>query len=85
MEPLRQWLEETHSDSFELVRHFLARFFDNEMGTNSAEWRKVAIGIFACVVSIGILGFQLFYQRFNRLQDAPHPHPRSIRPGCGRT
>ncbi len=24
---IRQWLEETHSDTFELVRHFLARFF----------------------------------------------------------
>ena len=28
---LRAWLEETHSDNFELVRHFVLRFFDNEM------------------------------------------------------
>ncbi|MEO8371011.1 MAG: ABC transporter permease, partial [Candidatus Solibacter sp.] len=81
MEPLRQWLEETHSDSFELVRHFLARFFDNEMGTNSAEWRKVAIGVFACLVSIGIVGFQLYYQRFNRLQDAVTSTPAIYQAG----
>ena len=55
---LRQWLEETHSDTFELVRHFLARFFDNEMGASSGEWQKVAIGIFAALVSLGLLGFQ---------------------------
>ena len=41
----RQWLEETHSDTFELVRHFLARFFDTEIGATNDDWRKVAIGI----------------------------------------
>ena len=29
---LRAWLEETHGTNFELVRHFLLRFFDNDMG-----------------------------------------------------
>ena len=43
---LRQWLEETHSDTFELVRHFLARFFDNEIGASAGDWHKVAVGIF---------------------------------------
>ena len=28
---VRQWLDETHGSRFELVRHFLVRFFDNEM------------------------------------------------------
>ena len=41
---LRQWLEETHSDTFELVRHFLARFFDTEIGATAGDWQKVAIG-----------------------------------------
>ena len=50
---LRQWLEETHSDTFELVRHFLARFFDNEIGASAGDWQKVAIGIFATLVSLG--------------------------------
>ena len=60
MQPPRQWLEETHGDWFELVRHFLARFFDNELGTIRGEWQKVAIGVFASLVSIGIVGFQLY-------------------------
>ena len=54
---LRQWLEETHSDTFELVRHVLARFFDTEFGASSADWHKVAIGVFACLVSLGIIGY----------------------------
>ena len=67
---LRQWLEETHSDTFELVRHFLARFFDTEIGASSGDWQKVAIGIFASLVSLGLLGFQ-------RLSGAlPHPAGR---------
>ena len=31
IERWRQWLEETHSDNFELVRHFAGGFFDSEM------------------------------------------------------
>ena len=73
---LRQWLEETHSDTFELVRHFLARFFDTEMGAHSGEWQKVAIGLFAALVSVGIVGFQLYLARFRMLQDPAHSTPQ---------
>jgi predicted permease len=73
---LRQWLEETHSDSWELMRHFLARFFDTEMGASSGDWHKVAIGIFASLVSLGIIGFQVYLARFRLLQDAAHSTPQ---------
>ncbi len=64
----QQWLEETHSDTFELVRHFLARFFDSELGATSGDWQKVAIGVFAALVSIGLLCHQVSLARFGMLQ-----------------
>jgi predicted permease len=66
---LRRWLEETHSDTFELVRHFLARFFDTETGATPGDWHKLAIGLFASFVSIGIIGINTYYLRFSLLQD----------------
>src|ERR1019366_3707176 len=73
---LRQWLEETHSDTFELVRHFLARFFDTEIGASAGDWHKVAIGIFASLVSLGILGFTTYLARFRLLQDPINSTPQ---------
>jgi len=73
---LRQWLEETHSDTFELVRHFLARFFDNEIGASAGDWHKVAVGIFATLVSLGLLGLQVYQARFRLLQDAANSTPQ---------
>ena len=69
MKRLREWFAETHSDTFELVRHFLARFFDSEIGASSGDWQKVAIGVFAAVVSIGIVGFQTWWARYAQLQN----------------
>ena len=69
MARVRDWLEETHGDTFELVRHFLARFFDNEIGARSDDWHKVAVGVFATVVSLGLLVFQVYQARFRILQD----------------
>ncbi len=68
MKRLRVWLEETHGDTFELVRHFLARFFDSEMVATTGEWQKVAIGVFAAVVSLGIMGINTYWQRYALLQ-----------------
>jgi predicted permease len=69
---IREWLEETHSDTFELVRHFLARFFDTELGATAGDWQKVAIGLFASLASVGIIGFSTYYARYNRLQNPFH-------------
>ena len=78
---LRQWLEETHSDTFELVRHFLARFFDTEIGATSDDWHKVAIGVFASLVSVGILGFTTYLARFRLLQDPVNSTPQLYQAG----
>ena len=65
----RIWLAETHSANFELLRHFLSRFFDSEM-SGAGEWQKVAIGIFAALVSFGIVAVRTYMERYDRMQDA---------------
>src|SRR5579872_3806509 len=69
MTRIREWLEETHCDTFELVRHFLARFFDTETGASPEEWQKLAIGVGATLVSLGLIGFQTYWVRYNWLQN----------------
>jgi hypothetical protein len=68
MTKLREFLAETHSETFELVRHFLARFFDSELGATSGDWQKVAIGVFAALVSVGIVGINTYWRRYALLQ-----------------
>ena len=64
---VRAWLDETHSAGFELVRHFLARFFDSEMVATPGEWTKVAVGAIALLVSVGALMLPSYWQRYNHL------------------
>jgi predicted permease len=66
----RAWLEETHGTRFELVRHFLARFFDNDMISIPGEWQKVAIGIFASLISFGLCAFSFYWTRYRLLHSA---------------
>ena len=68
MTRLRTWMDETHGAGSELVRHFLARFFDSDTVATAGEWQKVAIGIFAALVSVGILGVKTYMQRYNYVQ-----------------
>ena len=64
---LRDWLEETHVPGFELVRHFLARFFDSDMVSASGDWLKVAIGFGAVLFSFSILALKTYSERYAHL------------------
>ncbi|MBK5290145.1 MAG: hypothetical protein JJE04_00435, partial [Acidobacteriia bacterium] len=55
MEKARQWLEETHSARFELLRHFFARFFDSDLVSTPGQWRVVAAGTGAVLASFWLL------------------------------
>jgi putative ABC transport system permease protein len=66
---LRTWLAETHGANFELLRHFLLRFFDSEMA-GAGEWGKVAIGILASLVSVGIVVLRMYMERYDLMQNA---------------
>ncbi len=61
---LRTWQEETHGARFELLRHFLARFFDSEMVATPGEWLKVAVGAAGMLLSAGILVLKLYGLRY---------------------
>jgi len=60
----RAWKDQTHGAGFELLRHFLARFFDREMVSTSGEWQKVAIGVCAMLLSVGILVMKTYTLRY---------------------
>jgi predicted permease len=64
---LQAWLEETHGPRFELVRHFLGRFFDSEAVTVPGEWQKVAYGLLAMVMSFGLMAVDMFNKRYSAI------------------
>jgi hypothetical protein len=41
---MREWLRETHGPGFELLRHFLLRFFDSDLVTSSGQTTTALIG-----------------------------------------
>src|SRR5262249_21147785 len=67
----RDWVQETHSTGFELLRHFLVRFFDNDMVSVPGEWQKVAGGIFAVLVSVALGALQTYWHRYIHLHGGP--------------
>ena len=44
---MREWLRETHGPGFELLRHFLLRFFDSDMVTAPGQTATALIGAFS--------------------------------------
>jgi len=73
MSSLRQWREETHGSAWELVRHFVLRFFDNEMITIPGEWQKVAAGVFAALVSVALAAATIYRDRYLGMHEAHVP------------
>jgi len=65
----RDWLAETHVPGFELVRHFLARFFDSDMVGASGDWMKLAIGLAAVLFSFSILALKTYAERYAHLMN----------------
>jgi predicted permease len=66
---VQAWLQETHGTRFELIRHFLPRFFDSELISTPGAWTRVAAGIAALLLSSWILlGFTLLY-KYRRLAE----------------
>ncbi|MEI9975328.1 MAG: ABC transporter permease [Ignavibacteriota bacterium] len=67
---IRQWRLDTHGTASELVRHFLTRFFDNEMVTIPEEWQKVAVGLFAALVSVALSATVVYRARYLGLHES---------------
>ena len=72
---MREWLRETHGPRFELLRHFLRRFFDSELITAPGHASAALIA----VVSLCLPWFQLLIgplkQKYAHLSALPIPGP----------
>src|ERR1051325_4608818 len=44
---MKQWLTKTHGPSFELLRHFLSRFFDSDLITTPGQMTPALIAAFS--------------------------------------
>ncbi|HXI44395.1 MAG TPA: hypothetical protein VNH83_30705 [Bryobacteraceae bacterium] len=71
----RDWLEETHSTGFELRRHFFRRFFDSDLVSTPGQWRVVAIGALAILLSSSIIFAQAYYHKYRVLAELDSPEP----------
>ncbi len=72
---LENWTAETHSRGFELRRHFFLRFFDSEFVATPGQWRVVAGGALALVLSLSILYAQAYYHKYLFLNQLPTAEP----------
>ena len=68
---LRYWLERTHSTGFELRRHFLIRFFDSELVSDSAQAKVVAGGAVGILLSLSLIFGQAYYHKYRLLLELP--------------
>jgi hypothetical protein len=73
---VNDWLEETHSTRFELCRHFFLCFFDSDLVSTPGQWRVVAIGALAIVLSSSLIFVQAYWHKYMALDalDSPEPH-----------
>ena len=75
---LNEWLEETHSARFELCRHFFLRFFDSELVATPGQWRVVAIGAIAILLSSSLIFVQAYWHKYMALDSLPDPEPHHL-------
>lgn len=78
---MRRWLRETHGAGFELLRHFLRRFFDSDLITAPGQTAKALIGAISLLLPmfpllVGPLAFK--YAHFSQLPVA-EPYRLAVR------
>src|SRR5262245_36056092 len=64
---VREWLSETHGTRFELVRHFLPRFFDSDLVASSADWTRVGVGAVSMLASSWFLLAAVLLFKYKKL------------------
>ncbi|HWD00322.1 MAG TPA: hypothetical protein VG456_26375, partial [Candidatus Sulfopaludibacter sp.] len=72
---MREWLRDTHGPDFELLRHFVGRFFDSELTTTPDQWKVPAIGAFSLLLPwfpLFVMPLKFKYGHFSSL---PEPGP----------
>lgn len=72
---IEEWREETHGARFELLRHFLARFFEGEMVGGSGDWSRLAAGAFALLPFTWCMMFLGWGMKYAMLMRRATPAP----------
>ncbi len=72
---MKRWLAETHGAGFELLRHFLGRFFDSDLVTEPGQWTRVLITAFSLLVPAFLLVMQVLRAKYAHFSHLPTPEP----------
>jgi hypothetical protein len=78
---MREWLRDTHGPDFELLRHFVGRFFDSELTTTPDQWKVPAIGAFSLLLPwfpLFVMPLKFKYGHFSSLPE-PGPYQTAVR------
>lgn len=72
---MKEWLDETHGPDFELLRHFVLRFFDSELTTTPDQWKVPALGAFSLLLPWFPLFAQPLKFKYAHFSSLPVPGP----------
>src|SRR5215469_8787895 len=78
---MKKWLQETHGPKFELLRHFLLRFFDSDLVTSPGQAAPAVIGaisVFLPWFPVMITPLHRKYAYISTLH-SPDPYLRAVR------
>ncbi len=75
----RSWLIETHGTGFELVRHFLGRFFDSDLVTEPGQWTRVLVTAFALTAPAFLLMMQILRAKYSHFIRNPETYHHAVR------
>ena len=72
---MSEWLRDTHGPDFELLRHFVRRFFDSELTTTPDQWKMPAIWGFSLVLPWFPMFVQPLRYKYAHFSALPTPGP----------
>jgi len=72
---MSEWLRDTHGANFELLRHFVSRFFDSELTTSPEQWKMPAIWGFSLVLPWFPMFVQPLRYKYAHFSALPTPGP----------
>ncbi len=75
---MREWLRDTHGPNFELLRHFVSRFFDSELTTTPDQWKGPTIGLFSLLLPWFPLFANPLKYKYAHFSSLPSPGPYQV-------
>ncbi|HEY1947921.1 MAG TPA: hypothetical protein VGG97_12985, partial [Bryobacteraceae bacterium] len=78
---MKEWFRETHGPGFELLRHFVRRFFDSDLVTTPGQMTTVLIGTLPVFFQWFLLFIMPLHRKYQHLShlSTPHPYREAVR------